>query len=177
MSSSPIGLPHLTRRAVLAVLALPVDCRRASAGNSADMVAQIIDIATNAGMMTLAPAELLRRVAFRGGTPTGQEGATSATYYLRDGMRTLGHIVSTRRPTGWRLDLLMLLFGIDDAIPLDPLRDAFSKYFGVSPRDQTMSPRSNTVLQWRGSDRSVRISAGVPGDGAQLVYVVTIARP
>jgi hypothetical protein len=168
--------PRLTRRTLLAMVAVAPTLRRASAQpSSGDMLAQIIALATDPDTMALDSAGVLRRVAFRGGTPQGREEATRAAWDLLEGALTFGHIELSRGPNGWRLDMLWLLFGLDDEIPLAPLRDAFTKHFGA-PRGETMSAQSNTVLRWRGTDRSVRVMADVPGDGDLRVYGVRIGR-
>jgi hypothetical protein len=104
-----------------------------------------------------------------------REEATRAIWDLREDALTLGHIELSRGPNGWLLDMLWLLFSPDDEILLAPLRDAFTKHFGA-PQDKTMGPQSNTVLRWRGSDRSVRVMADVPGDRDLRVYGVRIGR-
>jgi hypothetical protein len=168
--------PRLTRRALLAMAAMAPTLRRASAQQgSGDVLAQIIALVTNQDTMALDSAGVLRRVAFRGGTPQGREDATRATWDLLEGALTFGHIELSRGPNGWRLDLLWLLFTPDDEIPLAPLREAFTKHFG-EPQDVTMSLQSNTTLRWRGSDRLVHIMADVPGDRNLRVYGVRIGR-
>ena len=173
----PIAIwPRLTRRTLLAVVAMAPALREASAQRSSEeMLAQIIALATSQDTMALDSAGVLRRVAFRGGTPQGVEEATRATWNLVEGARAFGHIELSRGPNGWHLERLWLLFDSDDEIPLAPLRDAFTKYFGAA-QDVTMSPQSNTTLVWRGSDRSVQIVADVPGDRDLRVYAVRIGR-
>ena len=174
--SSIVTWPRLTRRTLLALVAMTPALRRASAQpSSGGMLAQIIALATNQDTMALDSAGVLRRVAFRGGTPQGHEEATRATWDLREGALTLGHIELSRGPNGLRLDMLWLLFSPDDEIPLASLRDAFTKHFGA-PQDVTPSPQSNTTLRWRGSDRSIQVVADVPGDPDMLVYGVRIGR-
>ena len=167
---------RVTRRTLLAMVAMAPMLHRASARpSSEEMLAQIVALATSPDTIALDSAGILRRVAFRGGTPQGREEATRAAWDLLEGALTFGHIELSRGPNGWRLDLLWLLFGPDDEIPLIPLRDAFTKHFGV-PQDETMSAQSNTVLRWRGADRSIRVTADVPGDRDLRVYGVRIGR-
>lgn len=168
--------PCLTRRTTLVLAVTAVMSRNASTQPvSGDMAANIIALATDANIMTLDPEAILRRVAFRGGTARGGEEANRAVWDLRDEALTLGHIELSRGLNGWRVDALWLLFEGED-VPLTPLRDAFTKHFGM-PRNETMSPQSSTVLRWRGADRSVQVTADVPADRELWVYAVRIGRP
>jgi hypothetical protein len=176
MSSIQIGLPRLTRRTLLAIAALAASRNRASAQTSSgDMLAQIVALAAAPDTMTLDVSSILQRLAFRGGAPQGHTEARHATWDLRDGPLTLGHIELSRGANGWRVDRLWLLFSIDDEIPLLPLRDALTKHFGASA-DETMGPGSNAVLYWHGTDRSIRVTADVPGAPHMRVYAVRISK-
>jgi hypothetical protein len=176
MSSVQIGLLRLTRRTLLAMAALAVSQSRASAQTSSDdMLAQIVALATAPDTMALDDKSISQRLAFRGGKPQGRTEATHAAWDLREGSLTLGHFELSRGANGWRVDVLMLLFSDDDEIALLPLRNALTKHFGA-PVDQTMGPGSNTVLSWHGTDRSVRVTADVPGDPHMRVFAVRIGR-
>jgi hypothetical protein len=176
MFSVQIGVPRLTRRTLLAMAALAVSQRRASTQTrSGDMLTQIVALATAPDTMALDVSSVSQRLAFRGGKPQARTEATHAAWDLRDGPLTLGHVELSRGTNGWRVDVLLLLFSDDDEIPLLPLRNALTKHFGA-PVDQTMGPGSNTVLNWRGTDRSVRVTADVPGDPHMHVFAVRIGR-
>jgi hypothetical protein len=176
MFSVQIGLPRLTRRMLLAMAALAgLQSRASTQTSSDDMLAQIVALATAPDTMALDVSSILQRVAFRGGMPQGHTEATHATWDLRDGPLTLGHIELSRGTNGWRVDGLWLLFTDDDEIPLLPLRNALTKHFGA-PVDETMGPGSNAVLRWHSTDRSVRVTADVPGDPHMHVYAVRIGK-
>jgi len=176
MFAVQIGLRRLTRRTLLAMTALAVSQSRAlTQTSSGDMLTEIVALATAPETMALDVNSVLQRLAFRGGTPKGHTEATRAIWDLRDGPLTLGHIELSRGTNGWRVDMVTLLFTDDDEILLPPLRNAFTKRFGA-PVDETMGPGSNTVLRWRGTDRSVRVTADVPGDAHMHVYAVRIGK-
>lgn len=176
MFAVQIGLRGLTRRMLLAMAALAVSQNRAlTQTSSGDMLTEIVALATAPETMALDGSSVLQRLAFRGGTPKVHAEATHAIWDLRDGPLTLGHIELSRGANGWHVDVVSLLFTDDDEILLLPLRNALTKHFGA-PVDETTGPGSNTVLRWRGTDRSVRVTADVPGDAHMHVYAVRIGK-
>jgi hypothetical protein len=62
---------------------------------------------------------------------------------------------------------------MDDAVLLDPLREALTSHLG-EPQDATMTPQSNTQLQWRSGGRLVEIMADIPAITPNCVYSVII---
>jgi len=149
----------------LMLAAMPVGAKGA-------VIDDLIALCTAPDTMSLDPHGLLKRVAFRGGKPYGQETNSILTFDITEGSLTFGQLKLTEKGDAWQVDKVMLLFTPDDAIPLAPLEAALTKAFGA-PQDATTG---NTMLIWRGQDRAIQVTADAPAEAKKLVYGVIVAR-
>jgi hypothetical protein len=178
-------------RALLVAITALLLTAPARARDAAEMMAEIVALATAPDTLMLNPEAMLKRLAFRGGTPkrgpfrapfAALATATGVSYWLVDKpdaeyYDTFAEIDLSNKDAGWRAELIVLYFRDDDNLLLTPLGEQLTKAFGA-PSDRTpflQGTPGNTLLRWRGSDRYVEVGADVPGAAENLrVYDVEI---